>query len=204
MRFIRTLFGAMLILSTIFGCKKDSNPIVSPNPTPVIMPLEIGNKWVRQFTLYDTSGVPFSSGTDSITVLRDTLISNERYFVLILQGAERVLSNQSEGLSWFLGTFGWGLQYKYPGLPGDSFYYIGGANVSRITATDTVLTVPAGTYSCYHYSTIINPSYPIHGRLEEYVAPHLGFVQSEWFQSVSASSPLYLYSRIKLMSFKLN
>jgi hypothetical protein len=204
MKFIRFLLGGMFTLSTIFGCKKDSSPIVPPNPTPVIMPVEIGNRWVRQITLYDTSGVPFYSGIDSIIVLRDTLISNKRCFVLPLKGAERVLSNQSDGLSWYLGTFGWGLEYKYPGLPGDSFYYIGSDAVSRIVATDSVLTVPAGTFSCYHYSTFINPSYPIHGRLEEYVAPNLGFVQSEWFQSVSASSPLFLYSRIKLMSVKLN
>jgi len=205
-----TIPHKLVLLYVIFvcylaGCKKESTTIVEPIPSPEIVPLEVGNKWIRSFELYDTSGNVFSSGVDSIIVVRDTSILRLRWFILKLQASEYLVSNQPGGLWWRSGQYQ-SIWYQYPAERGDSFFVYGNTSFVRVSAVDTLITVAAGSFSCYRYEYDIPPSVGAIGgsRVVEFLSPNTGYVKYEYYQSTFTSQTQFLYSRIQLTSLHLN
>jgi len=74
----------LLIAVSIFACKKDQEKNVDPQkpvPLPVYMPMEVGNYWVYQsFKVENTGETPLDK-YDSVTITRDTMINDHRYFI---------------------------------------------------------------------------------------------------------------------------
>ena len=74
----------LLIVLTVFACKKDDAVIVeppAPAPLSVYIPMEVGNYWVYQnFKVENTGETPMDQ-FDSIAITRDTIIRDHRYFI---------------------------------------------------------------------------------------------------------------------------
>ncbi len=205
---IRIPFVILVLLSLVLGaCKSDESTVArieQPTHTPTIIPLSVGNKWLRSFSLYDTSGVAFFSGVDSIEVLRDTLARGSKWFILKMQGIEYVVANRPSGM-WVVGDGNEVLWYKFPASPRDSFPVSSNTSYTRIPTIDTSIVVPAGRFSCYKYEV---EGYPwvgaIGGSLDvKFISPDNGFVKNEFYSSTFTSTTKYLYSRIELAKLTL-
>src|SRR5450759_4218995 len=95
------LIHFILTLSTIIsldGCKENAT---SPetNVTQNILPLAIGNVWIYQVDIYvDSTGNvddhPVSTQFDTMQVVRDSVIGNERWFAI---------SYSTQGKTYFTG-----------------------------------------------------------------------------------------------------
>ena len=188
-----------MLICCCSGCKKGSPSVVGTMPNSEIVPLSIGNRWFQHCQLYDSSGNVFSSWPDSICVLGDSVIGNTSWFLLEMQGLEYEVNNQQGGL-WSLGEGGQFLWYKYPAEKGDSFLVSTNTSFVRVCSVDTMITVKAGTFSCYRYEFDIPPwSGAIGGaRSVEFLSPDHGFIEKEFYQSTFTSSRQYLYSRVEL------
>ena len=205
---IRPLLVVLTLLAvSLLGCNSDDSPLTIPAEpvhTPTVIPLAVGNKWVRSFSLYDTSGVVFSSGVDSIEVLRDSLVRGIKYYVLKMQGLEHLVANRSNGLCW-LTNFGEALWYKFPATPRDSFFVYGNTSYVRIPTVDTSIIVPRGTFSCYRYELDGPASVGAIGGYHEieFLSPDNGFIKLEFYSSTYTSATHFLYSRIELIKLTI-
>jgi hypothetical protein len=193
----------LIAMSTLLVCCQTEDVSLTPqSPTPaVIFPLAVGNYWVRERIVYDTSGVVSGSQIDTVKVLGDSLLQGERWFIVSRDGGRYLVTNRSTGL-WIMGAGSPSMQYEYPGEPGDTFVFTVNTSPVRVVHTDSSITVPAGTFSCYVYETSW-PSSRVHVRWSESFCPEIGFIGSESHQSQSDTSRLYLYGRIRLLSYRL-
>lgn len=156
------ILSLSLGLFVLFGCTSD-NPTGASVPSGVIMPLAIGNQWIQRYVLYSDTQ---HETRDTIKVLSDTLINNQRWY-LVSDGPYGVLmANQSDGLWIRSGGISW-LVWKYPANPGDVYHRP--ADSVRVASTSRTITVTAGTYRCYEYRINHNP--PI------FIAPNVGMVR---------------------------
>ena len=199
----------VVLIALLAGCKNSdkssTEPIIDPNTTSVIVPIALGNKWIRSGTVYDTSGSILSTFTDSISVSRDTTIENSKWFVLQMQGLEYMVANYEKGLYWLYGANSKGIWYQYPAALKDSFIVFGNTSYVRVLSVDTVIIVPAGTFSCYKYQF---DSYAFvgtigGGRTIWFASPNKGFIKSEYYTSTPTSKNQYLYSTTQLTKLVL-
>jgi hypothetical protein len=202
---INILLTISILLASLFAaCKTEENSLVGPISSPGIVPLSVGNKWIRSIELYDTSGNVFSTWIDSIIVTRDTIAEGSRWFMLKMGGLEYPMVNRSNGL-WCLNgggiAFMW---YKFPAVVGDSFL-VGDPIPMRVRSVDTTITVPQGAFSCYSYEQDHAPWLGAIGgsRVIEFLAPEGGYVKTEVCQSTFTSKTQFLYSTIRLTALRL-
>ena len=208
----KLLFGLIalaLFVTLISSCKKDDNPVGANPPIgdSYIWPLKLGNVWIYKITEYDTAGIIIQARFDTTKILRDTTISNEKWYQL--SESRYFLTNRTNGL-WALDLSlpspSPELLLKYPGLVGDGWNYRvpgGGPDSLRVTivSTSTPITVPAGNYSCYFYR-FTEQSLPTRAKSEDYFAPNVGPVLEEYFESTTSGS-LYKKRRLELISYTL-
>lgn len=196
------------------SCKKDNNPVgESPsNGTNSIFPVKIGNLWISKVTEFDTTGVTIRTFLDTTTIVQDTLIYGEKWY---LRGSTHYLlsphyftirSNGIWALDLALQDPQPELAVKYPGVVGDSWNYRipgGGPDSMRYTivSTSVPVTVPSGNYTCYFYRLTEQTS-PTHFKAEDYLAPGVGLVLDEYFDP-TASGQLYKKRRTELISYVL-
>jgi hypothetical protein len=172
---------ALLLVAVAPGCG-----LISPDGSDdVIMPLTVGNQWVGRYHLYDSTGTVDSTWHDTLTIERAVRDGSETLFT----GSNgETYVNRADGL-WY-GDSACNLQRaKYPAAAGATFseesvlVLLPGstAPVEQKTAmlvvrTDTTITVPAGTYRCYHYRPVIIA--PSNARFvierDYYYAPNIG------------------------------
>ena len=193
----------LLFFTTIVaGCKHDDNPIVPPLLTYNIMPLTIGNHWIRKTAVFDTSGTAIATVYDTVRVLRDTLIDNKKWYVVFNYDGEYILQNKSDGL-WLFWSGGGALQYKYPANSGDSYRYFANTDPTRVLSTDSIITLSSVSFHCYvYYTFFMQPT--VNGKMFEFYSPNVGFVYREYYQSFINPAKLYLYSRTQLVTYAVN
>jgi hypothetical protein len=179
MKTLKTMQVLPLVGLILVGCGKDrgtdSNTMKEAQE---IIPLAVGNKWWLTFTEYDSTGSILQSAKWTRSIVGDTIINSYNWFLLqheysnLGSLAYEYLSNQDSGL-YVRYTNGDGpyLWYPYPAAVGDSVTIFG----LTIVSIDTLVSVPAGTRSCYCYG-ITMPSAT--DTLWEYahVSPGWGFV----------------------------
>ena len=122
---------ALMLMS--LHCRQESNPnetgpLIHDNSVG-LTPFKIGNKWVFQFLSYDSTGTLQTTFTDSITVIRDTLIGNEKWYKIPGFKPADVdywdwYTNRSDGI-WVLRKYLDSaiafLTFKFPTIPGDGW-----------------------------------------------------------------------------------
>ncbi len=164
-----------LLFVVLLGCSKKSStedPVVVPD----LFPLKTGNTWTYKTTRMDTV---ISSHFNK--VIGDTIILGETWSRVSYDDAlVSIMKNKSDGL-WFMNptksTSGIAiLYYKYPVPAGTQYVTTDGVNVTVVSVNETV-TVPMGTFSCYHYTM----TYPNSEVYQEYYCPGKGLVRMDKF-----------------------
>lgn len=127
-----------------------------------IIPLATGNKWVYNIKVFDSTNVQIYTDVDSSWVERDTTLDNQLWFILVDEdGPFQIAANRDDGYYARDVTLASGttnidsvgeayLSAKYPVNAGESFPNKPGF-ITQVLATDTLVTVPAGSFSCYKY-----------------------------------------------------
>lgn len=198
---ISLLLGAVVL--TLSSCKK-SNPVNSSSEQQII-PMKMGDSWVMQYAVYDTTGTTLETLADTSRVVSDTVIAGVTWYYVSSKISHGVYyTNKSDGL-WLMtlgGSAGSTLLYKYPASVGDNWSVEAAAapiiTEGRLQA-DTSVTVPKGTYSCYEYDMLDN------SQLVEQVdlCPGLGDVQVDLYSSTK-SGRSYHELRGELVSASIN
>ncbi len=164
-----------------------------PTKLDGIIPLARGNLWVRSTSGWDSAGHPTVGMTDSLRIVGDTVIDNERWFLF---NPHTSATNRSTGFYLLSGITP--VQYlKYPASTGDSYPY--GADTITVASLDTGITVTAGTFSCIRYEFRNNGF--VHGCI--FASPHNGMVRMVWY-SRSDGGRIYLAQKTDLLSLHLN
>ncbi|HEX7070294.1 MAG TPA: hypothetical protein VF190_05795 [Rhodothermales bacterium] len=126
----------------------DSGPD-SPAPPDSILPLEVGNRWIFERTLTDATGDTLLVEPDTVTIVGDTLIANERWFVVA--GSSPHSQNCFGGLEalrddgiWFRADAASPayLQFACPAEDGTSYPYAPQSYVGEATVASTSAETP--------------------------------------------------------------
>ena len=196
---------AICLLSlTLTACSQLSNPD-SQEPVFQVIPTQIGNSWITLQKHYQPDGSVSWSTQDTVSIVSDTTVSLQRYFHFFeQQGPSPDSIGPTSWIKWtarnsaegFVGWFGIEqLIYSYPPVVGQQ----------RVFATDTVISVPAGSFHCIGYLTeySIKPYRLGGGRYYVYLAPGIGVVREESYTSGSFSPDLYPEILYELISFSI-
>ncbi len=200
---MKTITFSLLLSLTIFmlsSCKK-SNP-VGPSSSQQILPLKLGNIWLMEYTVYDSTGTVEGMVYDTDTVARDTVISGITWYHVSGKVFDGYFADKSDGLYGLSSPTVEALLFKYPAKVGDTW----NAQVDISTTYQVTLqsdnasvTVPKGTYVCYDYQMLLN-SQP---GFEVYLNPGLGFVAMDVY-SITKSGRSYKQAYGELTSVTLN
>lgn len=186
-------FTIFLLLAVVAGCSKSDDNQDQPPATPSLIPLQIGNNWNYRSTMQDTVIT-----THFNTVIGDTSIRDEDWFIMTYDNQVSVLlNNRSDGL-WFWNnsksTMGTSiLYYRYPVPAGTEYYTTDSVFVSVVSVNESV-TVPMGTFSCYHYTM----KYPGNAVYQEYYCPGTGLIKLEKYYV--DGSIIILKDKVELLS----
>ncbi|OGU63925.1 MAG: hypothetical protein A2499_03580 [Stygiobacter sp. RIFOXYC12_FULL_38_8] len=187
------LFTLFLILILV-SCKNEDS-IVNQNTLHELVPLKIGNWWAFQRINYDSTGNAVSTFIDTMKVLRDTVIQNERWFITNYYGIYR---NATNGVRFWDSTNNSSYVYLYPVKEHDMF--VMGSAIVEVISTNEKLKVPYGDISCVHYKATFSSLNNFH--INYYLSPGIGFVSLEGpARTISGRS--YLYYREQLVSYSL-
>ena len=143
-----------------------------------IMPLAVGNQWVYHSVRSDTLGHVISDTYGTISITGTEVIAEDTWF-LCNDGYK--YSNRPDGLWKFCQNNV--LYRQFPTRPGTSYEtgafmdYSCAWSWVQVTRTDTVVTVPAGTFHCIAYH-----AGDYYTRSDYYYAPNVGLIRSDAYQ----------------------
>jgi hypothetical protein len=187
MRCLVMLVGASL-LSLASACN-DEKTAGEKADTSVIVPLKAGRAWVGTYTTHSYEPYSTASTTYTYSIIDTFTVQGEKWFVI-----ERKFGTDAIGHKWSLtnrkdGLWSRGLSYAdtssgdypllYAKFPTEIDARYDGFGVEcfvRVSAIDTSITVPAGTFRCYGYEWRDNAS-PDYGTF--YLSPGIGWVKEE-------------------------
>lgn len=190
----KLIFFTFTLTLFFTSCKNVDNPVI-PNALPDLLPLQIGNWWAFQRTNYDSTGKGYATFMDTMKVLRDTIIQNERWFITNYHGIWR---NAKDGVCYRDSFHNTSIVYLYPLNENDMFVMDG--SIVKVISTNEKLITPFGEVSCYHYQatlTFLNDF-----QINYYLSPGIGFISIE-APSVTSSGKGYIYYRELLISYEL-
>ena len=184
------------------ACDKD-NPVSQGGGATILMPLKVGNQWTYLLKAYDTSGTAMVTDTITFALLRDTTIQNEKwYFIVAGASAVELLANRPDGL-WYrrIGPDGQSpvLFAKYPASVNDTWIGID-SSTARVVSTNAGISVPKGTYTCFHY-TYADKYYQF-VTSARFFAVGIGFVRDEYY-NLTNSGRTYVAMRRELTNLAL-
>ncbi|SYZ74605.1 hypothetical protein TRIP_C90233 [Candidatus Zixiibacteriota bacterium] len=196
----RTAF-LLALLAVISGCGKDKGN-GPDSETATIWPLQIGSQWTYEEIEYDSAGHITAVDTTILAVADDTIIGNERWYILTSNGiADQEIgpiTNRNDGL-WAGGISGT-LQFKYPAGLNDTFMM--GSQVSIVESIHDSITVPAGVFICYNYKWL-DDSTGFRAFQYHYLSTEIGFVMAvEYYRTQSGT--IYPGHTSELISYLLN
>lgn len=192
---MRLFAGSLLIIVIILGfsCSNstDSDDDKDGSSTEgVIMPLSEGNQWGFVDTEYDSLGAVQRTGVALMTIIKDTLIEDEVWYRATMAWDTTAIddwglyTNRQSGLWIMEPGDSPELFLKYPVIVGDAYYIDDAHGRMVVVATDTVITVPHGTYSCilYHYVDADD------GEVEEahFMCPNVGWVRADYYNRTAS------------------
>jgi len=182
------ILGVLIILSS---CKKDENPVVVQPKPDVILPLNVNNQWTYKRTYFDSLGAVSQIDTFSCKVLRDTVIQSEIWSIMSYWGT--AYRNKADGC-WAAFSQPT-LLYKYPAFLNETF--LSGQDTVSVVSTNTITTVPAGTFACYSYERDFY-GLPYHTLL----SPKIGLIKDDWVVRIN-NGPPFINAQIELISYSL-
>jgi hypothetical protein len=190
-------FAILMVCVASLSCG-DDDP-TNPWQGGEIYPLAIGNSWTYEVMNFDSLGNVESLDTISASVVRDTVIDGETWYVTEGDGEEGIHIGyciiRSNG--FYSNWPDEELLYKYPARVGDQ--YMVEDDTVIVENLDESVTVPAGEFDCVRYS--VHTIFPI--RVYQKLCPNIGPVAIELYME-KGSGILYLALRIRLQSYSLH
>lgn len=205
-----TLFS-MIIFLLVTSCSEDQT---SPNNNAnELLPLKIGNAWVRNITYYDEF-LAENSGKVTYTVVSDEMYNGEKYYRMEMfnhkSNQKKILPhyliNKSDGI--YSLTFDENNEpqaefLKYPVSEGEVF----NSNESRqfyVEKVDTLITTSAGKFKCimYVYTHTLSNGKDIEKTIT-YYCPGVGLIAVENYILYQESGNQALFIKSELVSYKL-
>jgi hypothetical protein len=191
---MKAIVCVLVMLTLLFACGKDNS--TNPGPATQIMPLKIGNFWTYSRTTFNTNGNIVAFDTLTETIVRDTIINNERWYIALLSSGDSsrtdLMTNRADGL--------WGRRHdedfiaiNYPMTVGDT---LSDAGLFMTLESDTSsITVPAGDFTCHNYHLF---GYNID--IYNYYSPGIGQIMLRIFD---VEYNPYLTNKAELLSYHL-
>ena len=183
-----------LIVSTIAGCV-DQLPTGGNQTNDVIMPLAVGNRWIGRMSLTSDRGLTWIDAfNDTLEAVGSRRLDGDTWFAMRMNGRDTgEFSNLSDGLYTMVPGCTC-LRAKYPGEAGDLFeidsmmvllpdsaapFWVSVG--IEIVATDTTITVPAGTFTChlYHRTILGDVDARLINETYEFYAPDIGPIRTD-------------------------
>ncbi len=193
-------FFMLVSCGDILDSEMDKKRVPLDSLDSVIKPLHKQNFWYYDIYLYDPVDDSLKSSDETILemVLKDTVINGAKWFTDDTLG--RVwYTNKYDGLHKItkkLSVTTEALILQYPGKTGSEFTDDGGVRW-KITSTDSVVAVEAGSYHCYCFESY-NPSTGHYTRA--FYSPQNGLIMRELFTLEDGSKPRILRSERLLQS----
>ena len=194
----RALLLLALPICTVIGCV-DQLPTDGTRSGDAIMPLADGNRWIGRLNGTTDRGLTWMVlDDDTLEVVGSSRIDGEEWFALQLDGMiAGDYTNRDDGL-YTTNSGCTCLRAKYPGDAGDLFTIdsamvllpdpLGGTATPvmmrfavEIVSTDTVVTVPAGTFTCHLYHRVLldDPNARFVDEIYEFYAPDIGPIRTD-------------------------
>lgn len=159
---------------------------VSPESADTgIWPLDIGNEWNYEVTLQTPEGEN-DVRIETMEILRDTTFRDLEWFIgsrfSLIEPTDGIMmyANRDDGHHWIENVVvpeDETLLFAYPSEAG----HVHHSNEAKIMviSTDTLITVPAGDFDCYHYAIPIS-DFDETSALHFFVSPGVGLVKMEF------------------------
>ncbi|MBI5326018.1 MAG: hypothetical protein HZB41_12230 [Ignavibacteriae bacterium] len=208
----------LILCLTVIACNESTNPVEDKIKTSgsyteikedqvnvVLLPLKTGNYWVYMFVFDTTDENTIMYGYDTLTVDGDSLINNEKFFILsnarcispVCLDYKIFFTNTDNGV-WFSDLFTYNSNYlevKYPANDNEIYYseyykwlfhshdttynYIKAERLLKIE-TNQYLEVEAGTFSCYKFTESYSKF-----KLYDLINDTLSYFQSVYYYAVN-------------------
>ena len=162
-----------LSLFIFYSCKKEnSEPETSGGTSQTIIPFAQGNFWNYHSIMIPQQDTNYYSNWIS----GDTTIGTEYWFKLFSGDSINYVfeRNKADGLHQFTvpGDID-DLIFKYPAAVGDHYFTNTNPDTVLVQNIDTLISVPAGQFSCYEYKIQEFGNYFL-----VYVSPGAGFIKA--------------------------
>lgn len=218
MRNIKILFLLNLIMYLTISCSKDKSDACLPDKIAGMLPLNMGNKWIYQTTIYDSVGNITKLSNDTISIIGDTVVDCQiNYKVKSTHNSMDTYFSSNEVIRIYNTLNGFqsldGL-YPYPVNSGNWVRSNDCVNLyiscSQLSLFDSSLNK---TFSCYKYendslfeynNSTCNGRAPIIKLICSYYTPEVGLIRQDYFGYSRSYRPnKILYSKMELMSYTL-
>jgi hypothetical protein len=188
---------SLFVTLCVFGCKSTTGPNSSPDY------LIVGNSFIYSNVSFDSIGNAGIEQYDTVTIISFDTVSGNTQLTLSDGAIEKLDPNGT--ISQYLGTLC--TIYKIPATPGDTLMRIEdvpmkihgvvgqGLFVLFGKATDTMIFVPAGVFSCSAYELDIVLMGKIETREMIFISPTAGIVERDYYNPM----PLYLSIQKQLL-----
>ena len=163
----------LLSLFIFFSCKKEnSDPVTSGGTSQTIIPLAQSNFWNYQSVMIPQLDTNYYSNWIS----GDTTIGTEYWLKVFTGDSTNYVfeRNKADGLHQILEPTGLDeLIFKFPAAVGDHYTTTTIPDTVDVLNIDTLISVPAGQFSCYEYKIKEFGNYFL-----VYVSPGTGFIKA--------------------------
>ena len=206
--------GHFILVSWLVAlCVSCTDLGVEPQPVNLI-PLKAGNTWTFARTWYDSLGNVIQSATENLWVRADTNLFGHGWSVIWRDAAMQLFRNTLEGVVVRLLDYDdpkTHVLYKYPARVGDSYGYpvptFGGTPymsdttwTAIVVCTDTLITVPAGSFKCVVYS-VSTDYYWFY--ILEFISIDYGWVKQETFSRNRVNKNVFRTNSLELTSLRI-
>ncbi|HEY3876905.1 MAG TPA: hypothetical protein VGM92_15680 [Candidatus Kapabacteria bacterium] len=211
---INLSFGLFAAFSSVcvLGCASSlpsstskSNETIGPKQ---IFPLQVGNTYIMKKDYYSfKTGIYYMTAFDTTRIVDTERLNNQTYYVT---NKKEIVIDAPDGYRSDKGRV---LEAKYPGKVGDKYYYY--TKINNYTPPDTttgtweiidtndLVTVPAGTFSCYKYRLeAIGKSGKLWLRSFDWWSPGFGLIKTETYH-VDSSGNMPLFGKGELVKEEL-
>lgn len=176
------LLTLLVFASVVFSActEDDSVPTAAvPSNGPLeILPMKVGNWWGYRYSLILFGDTAHQDYVDTLRVVDEETHGGQTWYAQFepdAVGFRFLFRNTDSGLVRYDGNLV-EMALKYPGAVGDrhkEIYYSTQVHCT-IVSTDTLITVPAGTFECYYYLISDSSGNPV---IQAFYCPGVGEVK---------------------------
>lgn len=192
----------LIISLVIISCDTSTNPAENLQ----IFPLKVGNIWIYQnYSVFNEDSLT-KKGLDTIRVMKDTIISNYKFYYVNYFGGVYDFGYNQDSLFAFVDPTNQYLKpspiYAFPCSVGD--IYFSDLGLCRVENTDTMIRITSGNYHCIKYKFYHRNELGEGPNNYHYCSPGIGLVKIErYHNSYSNLDKFVKTGEMELINFKV-